>query len=91
MQACIVDCSAARLPSRVALKLAEHTKQQWAGLRMRGDSAPDLSDLQHKVEEVLSDLQGKVDVAFGDFIASYQQQYVGKPVAATFFTHAVSV
>lgn len=88
MQACIVGCSAVRLPSRVASRLAEHTKQQWAGLRMRGDSAPDLSDLQHKVEQVLSDLQGRVDDAVGAFVASYQQQYDGKPVAATLFTHA---
>ena len=91
VQACIVGCSAARLPSRVALRLAEHTKQQWAGLRMRGDSAPDLSDLQHKVEQVLSDLQGRVDGAFGDFVASCQQQYDGKRVAATFFTRAANM
>lgn len=58
---------------------------------MRGDSAPDLSDLQHKVEQVLSDLQGKVDDAFGDFVASYQQQYDGKPVAAPLFTHAAGI
>lgn len=91
MQVCTVTCSAARLPSRVALKLAEHTKQQWAGLRMRGKNAPDLSDLQHKVKQVFSDLQGRVDDAFGDFTASYQQQYGGEPMAATLFTHAASI
>lgn len=88
LKVCIVNCSAARLPRRVAFKLANHTKQRWADLRMRGDSAPDLSDLQAKVEQVLLVLQGKVDETFEEFAASIQQQYQGEPVAAAILHYA---